>query len=81
LPLIKKNKLELTFLLAEKLIYDEDIYVQKASGWMLREAGKKDRLATRKFILDHLDMKPAAFSYATEKMPELRKIKKEKDGK
>ncbi len=79
--LIKKNKLELTFLLAEKLVYDENIYVQKSAGWMLREAGKKDRLATRNFILSHLDMKAAAFSYATEKMIELRKIKKEKNGK
>jgi len=76
--LIKKRKLELTFKLAEKLIYDEDIYVQKGAGWMLRECGKKERIATRDFILMHLDMKPAAFSYATEKIPELRKIKKEK---
>ncbi|MCX6748622.1 MAG: DNA alkylation repair protein [Candidatus Pacearchaeota archaeon] len=78
-PLIKKNKLELTFLLAERLAYDEDIYVQKAAGWMLREAGKKDRLATRNFIMSHLNMKAAAFSYATEKMIELRGIKKEKE--
>jgi len=77
-PLIKKQKLELVFLLAEKLIYDEDIYVQKGTGWMLREAGKRNRLALREFIMMHLNMKPMAFSYATEKMPELRKIKKEK---
>ena len=43
--LIKKNKLELTFRLAEKLVYDEDVYVQKGAGWMLRELGKKDRMA------------------------------------
>lgn len=79
-PLIKKGKIDLTFLLAEKLIYDENIYVQKGAGWMLREAGKKERLATKDFILQHLDMKTSAFSYATEKMKELRKIKKEKEG-
>jgi 3-methyladenine DNA glycosylase AlkD len=78
LPLIKKNKIELTLRLAEKLVYDNDIYVQKGAGWMLREAGKKNRLAIREFILMHLDMKPTAFSYATEKMTELRSIKKEK---
>ncbi len=77
-PLIKKNKIELTLRLAEDLIYDKDIYVQKAAGWMLREAGKKNRTAVREFILIHLNMKPNAFSYATEKMTELRKIKKEK---
>jgi 3-methyladenine DNA glycosylase AlkD len=78
LPLIRKNKLELTFLLCETLVYDSDIYVQKGAGWMIREAGKKNRLAARDFILRHLDMKATAFSYATEKMTELRKIKKEK---
>jgi 3-methyladenine DNA glycosylase AlkD len=76
--LIKKNRIELTMRLAEKLIYDEDIYVQKGAGWMLREAGKKNRLSIREFILTHMDMKPYAFSYATEKMIELRQIKKDK---
>lgn len=75
--LIKKNKIQLTFLLAEKLVYDEDIYVQKAAGWMLREAGKRNRLAAREFILSHLNMKPYAFSYAIEKMKELREKRKE----
>lgn len=75
--LIKKNKIDLTLRLAEKLVYDKDIYVQKGAGWMLREAGKKNRLAVREFIIIHMDMKPFAFSYATEKMIELRKIKKE----
>ena len=45
---------------------------------MLREAGKKDRMNVREFILTHIDMKPTAFSYATEKMKELREIRKEK---
>jgi len=75
--LIKKNKLELTMRLAEKLVYDSDIYVQKGAGWMLRELGKKDRRLLREFILSHKDMKAFSLSYATEKMPELRKIIKE----
>lgn len=74
--LIKKNKLELTFLLAEKLVYDEDKFVQKGAGWMLRETGKRNRFATREFILNHLNMQNTAFSYATEKMKELREIRK-----
>ncbi len=76
--IIKQNKIELTLRLAEKLVYDSNEYVQKGVGWMLREAGKKDRLSVREFIMNHLDMKPIAFSYATEKMTELRKIRKEK---
>ncbi len=78
LPLIKKGKIELTLIMSEYLIYDEDVYVQKGVGWMLREAGKKDRIGIRNFILNHLDMKSHTFSYATEKMLELREIKKEK---
>ena len=74
--LIRENKIELTLSLAEKLVYDEDIYVQKGAGWMLREAGKKNSLALREFVLTHMNMKPQAFSYATEKMTELRKIRK-----
>jgi len=77
LKLIKKNKIELTLRLAEKLIYDDNDYVQKGAGWMLREAGKKNRLAVREFIIQHINMNPVAFSYATEKMKELRKIRKE----
>jgi 3-methyladenine DNA glycosylase AlkD len=77
LPLIKKNKIELTIRLAEKLVYDEDMYVQKGAGWMLREVGKKNRTALRDFVMMHLDMKPYAFSYATEKMIELRPVRKE----
>ncbi len=78
LKLIKKNKTELTLRLAEKLVYDDNHYVQKGAGWMLREAGKRDRINIREFIIRHIDMKPIAFSYATEKMKELRKIRKEK---
>jgi len=78
-PLIKKDKLQLTFRLAETLIYDNDIYVQKGAGWMLREAGKRNRLETRQFILMHKNMKPFALSYATEKMPEVKaQIKEER---
>ncbi|MBI2629573.1 DNA alkylation repair protein [Candidatus Pacearchaeota archaeon] len=76
-PLIKKNKNELAFLLAEKLVYDSDIYVQKGAGWMIREIGKRDRLSARNFILSHLDMKPWAFSYSIEKMPELKEKREE----
>lgn len=75
--LIKNNKIDLTLKLAEKLVYDKDVYVQKGAGWMLREAGKKNRLSLREFLMMHLDMKSIAFSYATEKMKELREIKRE----
>lgn len=78
LPLIKKHKLELLKLLAENLCHDNDVYVQKAAGWMLREAAKKDSVGIREFIMLHRDMKPVCLSYATEKMPEAKKAIKEK---
>lgn len=79
-PSIKKGKLQLTFLLAEKLAYDEDIYVQKGTGWMLRECGKKNLSQVQEFLKIHRAMKPACLSYATEKMPAFRNlIKKLKD--
>ncbi len=77
-PLIKKGKIQFTILLAEKLVYDEDIYVQKATGWMLREVGKKNLIELKEFINHHKDMKPFALSYATEKMPDFKKQIKEK---
>ena len=53
LPSIKKGKIQFTFLLAEKLCYDEDIYVQKGTGWVLREAGKKNSSQLKEFINIH----------------------------
>ncbi|MDP1728989.1 MAG: DNA alkylation repair protein [archaeon] len=76
-PLIKKGKIQLTIFLAEKLCYDEDIYVQKATGWMLREAGKKNPIQVKEFIKIHKKMKPYCLSYATEKMPDFKKLIKE----
>jgi 3-methyladenine DNA glycosylase AlkD len=76
-PCIKKGKIQLTLLLAEKLVYDEDIYVQKGAGWMLREAAKKNPVQVSEFIKIHKGMKAAAFSYATEKMLHLRTILKD----
>lgn len=77
-PSIRKGKIQFTILIAEKLVYDEDIYVQKAAGWMLREVGKKNLIELKEFINHHKDMKPASLAYATEKMPDFKKQIKEK---
>ncbi len=76
LPLIKTGDIRLTMKLAEQYIKDTEPYIQKATGWMLREAGKKKPEIVKKFILKHIHMPPIAFSYATEKMTELRKLRK-----
>lgn len=77
-PSIRKGKIQLAILLAEKLCYDEDVYVQKATGWMLRECGKKNLIQVKEFLNHHKDMKSVCLSYATEKMPDYKKALKEK---
>ena len=76
LPLIKSGNIELTMKLATDYIEDTEPYIQKATGWMLREAGKIEPERVKKFILKHIHMPSIAFSYATEKMKELRKLRK-----
>ncbi|MCC8116611.1 MAG: DNA alkylation repair protein, partial [Planctomycetes bacterium] len=45
------------------------ISMHKASGWMLREAGKKDTGALRRFLAKHHTALPrTALRYAIEKM-------------
>ncbi len=43
LALVRDGQLDDTFALAELLAHDEEFYVQKVVGGMLREAGKHDR--------------------------------------
>jgi len=76
LPRIKTGDIELTMKLAEDYINDTEPYIQKATGWMLREAGKKEPEIVKKFILKHIHMPSIAFSYATEQMIDLRKVRR-----
>jgi len=73
LPLIKKRDINLTMRLAEMYVNSQEDYIQKATGWMLREVGKEKPEVVRKFILKNLDMPTIMFSYATEQMKDLRK--------
>src|SRR4030042_3792215 len=56
LPRIKKGDIKLTIDLAEKYIKDKEPYIQKATGWMLREAGKQKPEVVKRFILKHINM-------------------------
>jgi len=77
LPRIKQGDIRLTMELAEKYVKDKEPYIQKATGWMLREAGKQKPEIVRRFVLKNINMYPIAFSYATERdLKGLRKLRK-----
>jgi len=76
LPLIKKGDIKLAMKLVEMYLYDKEDYIQKATGWILREIGDKKPEFTKNFILKHIEMPQLTFSYATEHMKDLRKVRK-----
>lgn len=87
LPRIKKGDIRLTMQLAEKYINEDEHYMQKATGWMLREAGKKKPEVVKRFVLKNIHMPGICFSYTTErdlkdlrKVRQLKKLKSDKRG-
>jgi 3-methyladenine DNA glycosylase AlkD len=70
---INAGQLEPTFEVAEILINDEHDLIHKATGWMLREAGKKDPHQLDVFLRLHAHHLPrTALRYSIERMPPSR---------
>jgi len=66
---IKQNNFNLALEFAEKFISHPHHLMHKASGWMLREIGKKDVKTLIKFLNKHEKNMPAIMrSYAKEKL-------------
>lgn len=65
---IHESRLQPTFRIAKTLLHHKHDLIHKAVGWMLREAGKKDRPALEKFLTKHASTMPrTALRYAIEK--------------
>jgi 3-methyladenine DNA glycosylase AlkD len=63
--------LETVYDIAERLFPVEDDLIHKATGWLLREAGRTDRPRLRDFLLKHGPAIPrTALRYAIEHFPE-----------
>lgn len=68
---IKHGSLDLTFELCKYFLGHRHDLIQKASGWMLREAGKKDVKALEFFLDENISNMPrTTLRYAIEHFPE-----------
>ncbi|MEQ1664169.1 MAG: DNA alkylation repair protein [Bdellovibrionales bacterium] len=69
LAFIRQGHTKLTFQLARIALNDKEDLMHKASGWMLREAGKKNPIGLLKFIeANGLKMPRTMLRYSIEKM-------------
>ena len=70
-PLIRQYELDQTFMLANLLVDHEHDLINKAVGWMLREAGLRDGRRLRGFLEEHAATMPrTCLRYSIEKFSE-----------
>jgi len=71
---IDRGDLGDTFAIAERLLDDRHDLIHKATGWMLREAGKRSRPQLMGFLKRHYPQIPrTALRYAIEHLPQARR--------
>jgi 3-methyladenine DNA glycosylase AlkD len=70
----KGQHLDLAYQIAEQLFLDNEDLIHKATGWLLREAGKTDAARLEGFLLQHGARIPrTALRYAIEKFSEQKR--------
>jgi 3-methyladenine DNA glycosylase AlkD len=75
-PFIRKGNVEPTLVISELLINDKHDLIHKATGWALREVGKRDITALRSFLKENSALMPRTMlRYAIEKLPEAERQK------
>ena len=79
---IRKGQLDDTFAIADILLDHPHDLIHKATGWLLREAGKRDGSALREFLATrYMNMPRTMLRYAIEKFhePERQQYLKKKE--
>ncbi|MGL4824733.1 MAG: DNA alkylation repair protein [Alphaproteobacteria bacterium] len=71
---IRKGELDPTFQIARLLLQDNHDLIHKATGWMLREAGKQREDALLDFLKEHAhEMPRTMLRYAIERLPQTQR--------
>jgi 3-methyladenine DNA glycosylase AlkD len=70
------RRLGAVYRIARRLLGDDEDLIHKATGWLLREAGKTDAKRLKAFLLAHGSRVPrTTLRYAIERFPERDRLR------